>query len=159
MSDDDGLVATWARGPLKYPPLSEHARLEITEAVWREKTGKEPPKDGEPVPGCTCALCVGEKAVRAPVRPSEWFQDTLDRARGRSILEVAQMLSLGEPVRHGSECRVRCPLHDDGRPSLAINPDRNVWYCFPCGMGGDGIELYRLATGLSFGEVVRELVA
>lgn len=159
MHEDDGLVATWARGGLAYPPCCEHTRLEIVEAFWREKTGKDPLKDGEPVPRCTCALCVGEKAVRAPVRPSEWFNDALERARGRSILNVVQMLGLGEPIMRGRECRVRCPLHDDERPSLTISLDRNVWYCFPCGIGGDGIKLYRLATGLSFGDVVRELAA
>ncbi len=159
MHDDDGLVGSWARGGLAYPPLSEHAGLEVTEAFWREKTGKAPLKDGEPVPGCTCTLCVGEKAVRALVRRPEWFSDALDRARGRSILDVVQMLGLGDPIWRGHEGRVRCPLHDDERPSLTISLDRNVWYCFPCGMGGDGIELYRLATGLPFGEVVRELAA
>ncbi len=157
--DDDEVIASWARGPFAYTPCSEHTRLEIVEAFWPEKTGKEPLKDGEPVPGCTCTLCIGEKAVRAPERPSEWFRDALERARGRPILDVVQLLGLGEPVRRGREYAVRCPLHDDDRPSLTINPAQNVWYCFPCGIGGDAIELYRLATGLPFGEVVRELAA
>ena len=77
MHDDDGLVATWARGPFAYPPLSEHAGLEVTEAFWREKTGKEPLKDGEPMPGCTCTLCVGDfqrsRALKKHARGRSYF--------------------------------------------------------------------------------------
>ncbi len=145
--------------------LSEHVRLEIANAVHRGHWPGDPPPldDGEPVPGCGCPICTGIAAdnparrIRRRNRPNQLLP--VEDARRVPILEVAQRLGLGEPISRGGEVAVRCPLHDDERPSLTIDPDRNVWYCFPCGMGGDGIGLYRLATGLSFGEVVRELAA
>ena len=143
--------------------VSEHVRLEIANAVHRGHRPGDPPPldDGEPVPGCGCPRCTGV-AVDDPARARRPRSDRrlpVEEARAVSILDVARLLGLGEPVRRGSEYLVRCPLHDDERPSLTISPDRNVWYCFPCGMGGDGIELYRLATGLPFSDVVRELAA
>ena len=30
-----------------------------------------------------------------------------------------------------------CPFHDDSRPSLQVNPERQTWKCWPCDKGGD----------------------
>ena len=38
-----------------------------------------------------------------------------------------------------------CPLHDDHKPSFLIDPQKNLFYCYGCGRGGDVIlfaELY-----------------
>ena len=141
--------------------LSEHVRLEIANAVHRGyQPGDLPPlDDGEPVPGCGCPRCTGV-AVDDPARARRPRSDRrlpVEEARAVSILDVAQRLGLGEPVRRGREIAVCCPLHDDDRPSLTINTDRNVWYCFPCGIGGDGLALYQRARGITFAEAVRKL--
>ena len=78
----------------------------------------------------------------------------VETARRISILTIARRLNLGEPVPHGHEWAVLCPLHDDHNPSLHLNPDRNVWFCFVCGEGGDGIKLVQRVTGLGFVEAV-----
>lgn len=33
-----------------------------------------------------------------------------------------------------------CPFHDDQKPSLKINTERNIYNCFPCGAGGNVLE-------------------
>jgi len=32
-----------------------------------------------------------------------------------------------------------CPLHDDRHPSFLVDPDKNLFYCYGCGRGGDVI--------------------
>jgi DNA primase len=54
---------------------------------------------------------------------------------------------------------VLCPLHDDTRPSLTLDVDRGLWFCFACAEGGDAIELWQRVRGCSFAEAVRELAA
>jgi len=74
-------------------------------------------------------------------------------------LEVVQRLGLGTPVRRGGEFAVRCPLHDDGVPSLRLNPEKQLWYCHPCGVGGDALQLLMRVRRIEFAEAVRELAA
>jgi len=81
----------------------------------------------------------------------------VERAKRVPILEVAQRLRLGEPVARGRELLVLCPLHDDHNPSCYLDTDRNLWHCFVCNQGGDGIRLLQRARGLSFQDAVREL--
>src|SRR5918994_1177693 len=62
------------------------------------------------------------------------------------ILDLAERLA-GPGVRRGREIAFCCPLHDDHDPSLRVDPHKGVWYCDPCLLGGDVVELYRLAQG------------
>ena len=64
-----------------------------------------------------------------------------------TVLELAEKLSGGPGVRRGREIAFLCPLHDDHNPSLRVNPERNVWYCDPCTVGGGVVELARRAWG------------
>jgi hypothetical protein len=63
-----------------------------------------------------------------------------------SVVELAERLS-GTGTRRGKEVFFRCPYHDDRNPSLRVDPDRGVWYCDPCAVGGDVVELARRAWG------------
>lgn len=60
------------------------------------------------------------------------------------IEELAESLSGSPLTQRGKELFGLCPLHDDHHPSLRINPERGLWYCDPCQVGGDVVELYRL---------------
>ena len=41
--------------------------------------------------------------------------------------------------------------------ALQLDPRRGLWYCFPCGIGGDGISLVMRLKGLRFKEAVLEM--
>lgn len=116
-------------------------------------------REGWQVNGCPCERCrrpPTRKEENRRERRREW-ERAVRAARSVSILEVARRLGLGEPEKKGGEVVVTCPLHDDSRPSLRLNVDDGLWYCFPCGEGGDALELYVRATGLDFAEAVRDL--
>ncbi|WP_317056120.1 CHC2 zinc finger domain-containing protein [Roseovarius rhodophyticola] len=42
-----------------------------------------------------------------------------------------------------------CPFHDDNKPSLKVNIERNIYNCFACDAGGNILELVRDMDGLA----------
>lgn len=50
-----------------------------------------------------------------------------------------------------------CPFHPDKNPSFYINPEKNLFHCFGCNLGGDVIKFVMLAKKLSFKQAVNFL--
>lgn len=49
----------------------------------------------------------------------------------------------------------RCPFHDDADPSLDVYGEKlERWGCYPCGKGGDVIDLVQEFEGTSFGDAI-----
>ncbi|HVR26749.1 MAG TPA: CHC2 zinc finger domain-containing protein [Candidatus Polarisedimenticolia bacterium] len=60
--------------------------------------------------------------------------------------------------RSGKELIGLCPFHKDTKPSLNIDPVKNVWDCKgACGEGGDVIEWVKRAEGVSFSHALELL--
>ena len=122
---------------------------------------------GEPVPGCGCPGCTGipsdhpvrQRQLQRRQAGRERFAEIVEEARQIPIAQVAERLGLGAATRRGKSVMVRCPLHDDHHPSMSIDAGKGLWFCFPCGEGGDGIKLYMSARRLNFAEAVRELAS
>jgi DNA primase len=77
------------------------------------------------------------------------------------VADVLAMLSL-KPSRPNASgyAQAICPVHGESNASLSIHLERGNWRCFACGeAGGDVLELYRRARGLSFTSAARELGA
>src|SRR5215218_7405933 len=51
-----------------------------------------------------------------------------------------------------------CPWHDDSRPSMQVNPDRQSFKCWVCDYGGDVFSFIMRAENLEFREAL-ELLA
>ena len=47
-----------------------------------------------------------------------------------------------------------CPLHADRKPSFLLDPNKNLFYCYGCGRGGDLIRFVELYHGVPFGEAI-----
>jgi DNA primase len=87
------------------------------------------------------------EATRAPRYRGVSHARPIDAAKEAvPVLDLAERLA-GPGVRRGREIAFRCPLHDDHDPSLRVEPDKGVWFCDPCLVGGDVVELYRLTQG------------
>lgn len=55
---------------------------------------------------------------------------------------------------------VRCPFHDDRRPSMSVNFDTGGFVCHACGAkGGDVLAFHMLRHGMSFEQAARDLGA
>jgi DNA primase len=60
-------------------------------------------------------------------------------------------------VRKGREMVGLCPFHEDHKPSLYVNPDKQIFKCFACSAGGDVIKFVQMREGLSFMRAVERL--
>lgn len=50
-----------------------------------------------------------------------------------------------------------CPFHQEKTPSFTVNPDKQIFYCFGCGEGGNAISFIMKINNMSFPESVRHL--
>lgn len=51
-----------------------------------------------------------------------------------------------KPDRHN---QLRCPFHEDDKPSMKIYPETNTFHCFGCGKTGDVIDFIMLKEGIT----------
>jgi DNA primase len=80
------------------------------------------------------------------------------------IREVADRLSIVEVVgeyvalrRAGANYQGLCPFHGEKTPSFNVNPARNIYHCFGCGVGGNVFSFVMRMEGLTFPESVKFL--
>lgn len=59
--------------------------------------------------------------------------------------------------RQGPNFVARCPWHDDRRPSLNVNPNRQSWRCWVCNIGGDIFDFVMQKERVEFPEALRIL--
>lgn len=53
--------------------------------------------------------------------------------------------------------KIKCPFHDDNKPSLHIYPKNKGWYCFVCGEGGSSIDFVMKLFNLDFHDAIRKM--
>ena len=67
---------------------------------------------------------------------------------------------IGEHVslaKKGREMVGLCPFHDDHRPSMYVNPAKQIYKCFACGAGGDVFKFLQLRENLTFPQAIERL--
>src|SRR3954468_24890780 len=67
------------------------------------------------------------------------------RADFRAVLAHYGLALLGQ----GEQSKVRCPFHDDDRPSCSVNLERGIFHCHAgsCGVSGNMLEfVHRMET-------------
>ncbi|HXF43939.1 MAG TPA: DNA primase [Candidatus Paceibacterota bacterium] len=57
----------------------------------------------------------------------------------------------------GKNFKALCPFHGEKTPSFIISPERKMWHCFGCGLGGDIIGFVMRYENLEFPEALRFL--
>ncbi|MGG0848818.1 CHC2 zinc finger domain-containing protein [Peribacillus simplex] len=51
-----------------------------------------------------------------------------------------------------------CPFHSEKTASFSVNPQKNIFKCFGCGVSGDQINLYAQLHGMDNGQAVYQLL-
>ena len=50
-----------------------------------------------------------------------------------------------------------CPFHREKTPSFTVSPDKQMFYCFGCSEGGNGVSFLMKLNNLTFPEALRQL--
>lgn len=58
-------------------------------------------------------------------------------------------------TKQGKYMKGLCPFHSEKTPSFTVTPDRQIFYCYGCGKGGNAIKFRMEIEGLSFPEAVK----
>ena len=84
--------------------------------------------------------------------PQSFIDDLLHRS---DIVEVVdKRVALKKSGKNYQAC---CPFHNEKTPSFSVQPERQFYYCFGCGAGGNAIGFLMELEHLSFPEAVEEL--
>ena len=76
----------------------------------------------------------------------------------RQAVDIVDLVGSYIPLRRqGRNFVGLCRWHDDSRPSLNVNPDRQTWRCWVCDIGGDVFSFIMKAEGLEFREALEML--
>ena len=59
--------------------------------------------------------------------------------------------------KKGREMVGVCPFHEDHRPSMYVNPSKQIFKCFACGAGGDVLKFVQMRETLTFPQAVERL--
>lgn len=81
-----------------------------------------------------------------------------NKERIREAIDIVDLVgSYAELRRQGRMFVAHCPWHDDTRPSLQVNPDRQSWKCWVCDIGGDIFSFVMQREGIDFREALEML--
>jgi DNA primase len=84
--------------------------------------------------------------------PQAFIDELLDRSDIVDIVDT--QVKLKKNGRNYSAC---CPFHKEKTPSFTVAPDKQFYYCFGCGAGGNAIGFLMALENLSFPEAVQDL--
>ena len=89
--------------------------------------------------------------------PTEFNDDAKEQVR-----ELTDIVDLtGQSIHLQKRGRIfvgLCPWHDDERPSMQVDPQRQTWKCWVCDIGGDIFSFVMQREGVDFREAL-ELLA
>ena len=80
------------------------------------------------------------------------------KQRVKEAIDIVELVGDYIPLRRqGRGYRGLCPWHDDTRPSLQVNPDRQSFKCWVCDIGGDVFSFMMKTEGVTFPEALAML--
>lgn len=86
------------------------------------------------------------------------------RISEKTISEITERISIVDVIspcvplnKAGKNYKGVCPFHPDKNPSFVVNPERNTFHCFGCGVGGDVYSFFMKFHNVPFLDAVREL--
>ncbi len=86
-------------------------------------------------------------------RVSDQLVETI-RDRSDLVSLVSEYLTL---KKAGQNFTGICPFHAEKTPSFSVNPSKQFFHCFGCGVGGDVFQFVMKIEGIAFPEALRRL--
>jgi len=84
--------------------------------------------------------------------PEEIIAQIIDRC------DIVETISSYIPLkRMGRSFKAACPFHHEKTPSFIVNPDKQIFHCFGCGVGGNVVNFVMKQERMEFPEAVRFL--
>ena len=80
----------------------------------------------------------------------------LDNWFNKSVDIVGRRIQL---TKKGQNFWCLCPFHDDKKPSMAVNQDKQFFYCFVCNASGNSIHFLRRYENLDFVDAVETIAS
>mgnify|MGYP000274143667 CR=1 FL=1 len=85
-------------------------------------------------------------------------QETIDQIRDTAdILDIVS--DYVDLKRRGRNFFGLCPFHVEKTPSFSVAPEKQIFHCFGCGVGGNAFTFLCRLEGMSFPEAVRQLAS
>ncbi len=79
-------------------------------------------------------------------------------ARIKDSADIVELLSKYLQLRRaGNSWKACCPFHSEKTPSFHVNPARQSFHCFGCGVGGDALKFIMMFENLDYPTALRRL--
>ena len=86
--------------------------------------------------------------------PTSFIDQLLDQT------DIVDVIGRRIPLnKKGSNFWCQCPFHDDSNPSMAVNQDKQFFYCFVCQESGNAIHFLRQYENLEFVDAIETLAS
>ncbi len=86
--------------------------------------------------------------------PQAFLDDLLER------VDIVEVIDRRVKLRKsGKNYTARCPFHEEKTPSFSVNPDKQFFYCFGCGAGGNALGFLMDYENLDFPRAVEALAS
>ncbi|MEA3560483.1 MAG: DNA primase [Candidatus Omnitrophota bacterium] len=83
-------------------------------------------------------------------------EEIVEQVQNRS--DIIEIISAYIPLKRvGSNFKAPCPFHNEKTPSFIVNPAKQIWHCFGCGLGGNVFSFVMRHEKLEFPDTVRFL--
>ncbi len=80
------------------------------------------------------------------------------KERVRQAIDIVELVgSYVQLRREGRNYKALCPWHNDSRPSLQVNPERQSFKCWVCDIGGDIFNFIMKMENVEFAEALKML--
>ncbi len=86
--------------------------------------------------------------------PQTFLDDLLDRVDIVEVIDRRVKLK-----KTGKNYSARCPFHDEKTPSFSVNPEKQFYYCFGCGAGGNALGFVMDYENVDFPQAVETLAS
>ena len=86
--------------------------------------------------------------------PDDVIGQVIDRT------DIAELIASYIPLKKaGRNFKALCPFHHEKTPSFVVTPDKQIFHCFGCGVGGNALSFVMKHERMEFVEAVKLLAA